>query len=48
MLGVEVGAELRERRQLAELREVELDLAGDLLDRLDLRGGTDAADRETD
>ena len=46
--GVEIGTELRESRQLAELREVELDLAGDLFDRLDLRGGTDAADRETD
>ena len=48
VVGVEIGAELREGRQLAELREVELDLAGDLFDRLDLRGGTDAADRETD
>src|SRR6185369_8818606 len=35
--GVEVGAELRERRHLAELREVEAQRAGDLLHRLDLR-----------
>ena len=48
-LGVEVGAELRERRQFAELREVALELAGDLFHRLDLRGGTDArTDRPTE
>ena len=41
-LGVEVGAELRERRQFAELRQIALDAAGDLFHRLDLRGGTDA------
>ena len=46
--GIEIGAKLRESRQLAELGEVELNFAGDLFDRLDLRGGTDAADRKTD
>src|SRR6266446_8543933 len=35
--GVEVGAELRERRHFAVLRELTLDLAGDLLHRLGLR-----------
>ncbi len=46
--GVEIRAELRKGRQLAELREVELDLAGDLFDRLDLRGRTDTANRKAD
>ena len=46
--GVEIGTELRERRELAELREVQLHFAGHLFDRLDLRGGTDTADRKTD
>src|SRR5204863_5099851 len=45
--GVEIGPELGKRRQLTELREVELDLTSHLFDRLDLRGGTDTADRET-
>ena len=43
---VEVGAELRERGELAVLREVELQRAGDLLHRLDLRRRADARDRE--
>ena len=43
---VEVGAELREGGEFAELREVELGGAGDFLDRLRLRGGTDARHRE--
>ena len=47
-LGVEVGAELREGRQFAELRQVALDAAGHLLHRLDLRGRTDAGHGETD
>jgi hypothetical protein len=41
-LGVEVGTELRERRQFAELRQIALDAAGDLFHRLDLRRRTDA------
>ena len=45
--GIEIGTELRESGQLAELRQVELDLARHLFDRLDLRGGTNAADRQT-
>src|SRR5205823_14145440 len=45
---VEVGTKLSKRRELAELREVELHFAGDLLDRFDLRGGTDTTDRQTD
>src|ERR1041385_23784 len=47
-LGIEIGAELSEGRQLAELRQVSLDAAGDLFHGLDLGGGTDAADGETD
>ena len=35
---VEIRTELRERRQLAELREVAFDAARDLFHRLDLRG----------
>ena len=46
--GVEVGAELGEGLQFAELREVELGGAGHRLDRLGLRGGADARHRETD
>src|SRR4030095_6043676 len=45
---IEVRTELRKCREFAELGEITLDLAGDLFDRLDLRGGTHAADRETD
>ena len=47
-LGVEVRAELRERRQFAELREVALELPGDLLHRLELRRRADARDRDAD
>ena len=46
--GVEIGGELRERRHLAILRELELDAPGDLLHRLDLRRRADAADRQPD
>ena len=48
VVGVELRAELRERRQLAELREVALELPGDLLHRLDLRRRTDARHRDAD
>ena len=44
--GVEVGGEHRERLQRAVLGEVELERAGDLLHRLDLRGAADAGDRD--
>ena len=47
-LGVELGAELRERLQVAVLREVELQLAGDLLHRLGLRVAADSRDRDAD
>src|SRR3984957_7374656 len=46
--GVKIGAELRESRHFAILREFALDLAGDLLHRLGLRGRTDARHREAD
>ena len=39
---IEIGAELRERREFAELREVQLNTAGDLFHRFDLRGRTDS------
>ena len=45
---VEVGAELGEGRQLAVLREVEAQRAGDLLHRLDLRVAADARHRDAD
>ena len=45
---VEVGAELRERRQLAVLREDEAQRARDLLHRLDLRVAADARHRDAD
>jgi len=45
---VQIGTELRERRQPAELRQIELHFAGHLLDRLDLRSRTDAAYRQAD
>src|SRR3974390_329382 len=45
--GVEVGAELREGRNFAVLRELTLDAAGNLLHRLGLCGGADARDRQT-
>ena len=45
---VEVGGELREGRELAVLREVEAQLAGDLLHRLGLRVTADAGDRDAD
>ena len=47
-LGVEVGTELRESREFAELGELALEFAADLFGGLDLRGGTDAGNRETD
>src|SRR5205823_8478518 len=40
--GVKIGAELRERRHFAVLRQLTLDLAGDLLHRLGLRRRADA------
>src|ERR1700730_3690133 len=46
--GVEVGAELRERRHFAVLREIALDLAGDLFHRLGLRRRSDARHRQAD
>ena len=46
--GVQVGGEHRERLERAVLREVELQRAGDLLHRLDLRGTADAGDRDAD
>ena len=46
--GIEIRGELREGRHLAILRELQLDLAGDLLHRLDLRRRADAAHREAD
>src|SRR5581483_4231750 len=45
---VEVGRQLRERRQLAVLREIELQTAGDRLHRLRLRRRADARDRDPD
>src|SRR5262245_6812442 len=45
---VEIGAELRERGELAELREIEPQRAGDLAHRLDLRRPADAAHRVAD
>ena len=45
---VEVGAELREGRHFAILREVGFHRSGDLLHRLDLGGGTHARDRDAD
>ena len=45
---IEIGTELRERGQLAELRQIELYFAGDLFDRFNLRGGTDTAHRQAD
>ena len=45
---VELRAELGERRQLAELREVALELAGDLFHRPELRRRPDARHRDAD
>ena len=45
---VELGAELREGGELAELREVALELPGDLLHRLELRRRADARHRDAD
>ena len=45
---VEIGAELRESGQFAELGKLALDLAGDLLGHLQLRVGADAGDGKTD
>ena len=47
-LGVEVGAELCESGEFAELGELALEFAADLFGGFDLRGGTDAGDGETD
>ena len=41
---IQIRAELCKRRQLTELRQIELHFASDLLDRFDLRGRTDTAD----
>src|SRR3712207_5677222 len=46
--GVEVGREGGERLQLAVLREVQPQAAGDRLHRLDLRRATDPRDRDAD
>ena len=46
--GIQVGAELRERGQLAKLRQVALQPTGHLFHRLELRGGADARDRDAD
>jgi hypothetical protein len=46
--GVEVGAELRERRNLTVLGEVQLERTGELLHDLGLRGGAYARHGETD
>src|SRR5579859_3228874 len=45
---VEVARELRERGHLAVLRELQLDLAGDRLHRLDLRAAADARHADAD
>ena len=45
---VELGTERRERFELAELREVELQRSGDRLHRLDLRGTADSGDGDAD
>src|ERR1043166_4781941 len=44
---IQIGTELRERSQLTKLREIEFDLAGDLLDRLDLGRRSDTTNRES-
>ena len=46
--GIELRAELRERLELAELRQVEAQAAGDLLHRLRLGVAADAGDRDAD
>src|SRR6202521_4014657 len=46
--GIEIGAELRERRHFAVLRQLALDLAGDLFHRLGLRRRSDARHRKAD
>jgi hypothetical protein len=46
--GVQVGAELREGRDLAVLRELQLQRARDLLHRRELRRGADARHRQAD
>jgi len=45
---VEIGTELRERRQLAELSELTLELARDLFGDLELRARSDTRHREAD
>ena len=47
-VGVEVGAELREGLEVAVLRQLELQAAGDLLHRRDLRVAADARHRDAD
>ena len=47
-VGVEVGAELRERLEVAVLRELDLQAAGDLLHRADLRVAAHARHRDAD
>ena len=47
-LGVELGAELRERLELAELRQVQPQLPGDLLHRLRLGVASDSRDGDPD
>src|SRR5262249_36128616 len=44
---IQIGTELRERSQLAKLRQIEFHLAGDLLDSLDLGGRSDTTNRES-
>ena len=44
---VEVGAELREARQLPVLRQIHAQAAGDLLHRAELRSAADTRDRKT-
>src|SRR5207245_2571262 len=45
---IEVRTKLRKRSELAKLRQIELHFARNLLDRLDLRRGANAADGQTD
>ena len=43
---IEIRTKLRKRSELAKLRQIELHFARDLLDRLDLGSGSNAADRQ--
>jgi len=47
-LGVQVGTELREGGEFTELGELAFEFTADLFGGLDLSGGTDAGNRETD